>query len=78
MAEKSSMIKLGGLWKGKTSKGGDYLSGSVTYGSTLLIFKNSYKKDGDKDPDYIAYLAPKDKQENNNKAEVESEEDVPF
>jgi len=65
---KTDLIKLTGLWKNESRKGISYLSGSLTYSSKLLIFKNN--KRGDSDPDYIAYLAP-------NNVSKEKEEDAP-
>lgn len=66
-------IKLTGLWKGKSKSGETYLSGKVSPTSRLLIFPNSHKK-GDKDPDFIAYLAPG--QEEEQKARKQEQEDL--
>jgi hypothetical protein len=57
------MTKLTGVWKNKDKNGNTYLSGSLTPITNLLIMPNTYKKDGDKAPDYFVYLAPKEKQE---------------
>jgi hypothetical protein len=69
----SDLLKLGGLWKGKDKKGNDYFSGSFTYGTKLLVMKNTYK-DKDTDPDYIAYMAPKD----DKRGQAETESEAPF
>ena len=50
-------VKLTGLWRGQLKDGGQYLSGRLSPTSKLLIYPNTYKKT-DKDPDYIAYMAP--------------------
>jgi len=62
MASDSNLIRLTGLWKGRSKKGTDYLSGSVSPSSKLLIFPNS-SKSKESDPDYVAYLAPNRKEE---------------
>jgi uncharacterized protein (DUF736 family) len=58
----SDLIKVGGLWKNKDKNGNDYFSGNFTYGTKLLVMTNSYK-DKDNDPDYMVYIAQKDKKE---------------
>jgi hypothetical protein len=50
-------LRLSGLWIGKTKSGEVYFSGSLNSSIKLLVFKNSYKQ-GDNDPDYVAYLTP--------------------
>ena len=46
---------LGGLWKRKSAKGTDYLTGKIG-DQKILIFKTKNKKN-DKSPDYIIYEA---------------------
>ena len=58
----SDLIKVGGLWKNKDKNGNDYFSGNFTYGTKLLVMTNSYN-DKDNDPDYMVYIAQKDKKE---------------
>ena len=58
----SDLIKIGGLWQNKDKNGNDYFSGNFTYGTKLLVMTNSYK-DKDNDPDYMVYIAQKDKKE---------------
>ena len=58
----SDLIKVGGLWKNNDKNGKDDLSGNFTYGTKLLVMTNSYK-DKDNDPDYMVYIAQKDKKE---------------
>ena len=50
-------LRLSGLWIGKTKSGEVYFSGALNGSIKLLVFKNNYKQ-GDNDPDYVAYLAP--------------------
>ena len=54
-----------GLWL-KDGKSGKYMSGSVEEvipaGATLFVFKNTYKKEGDNQPDYRLMLKPVDDQ----------------
>ena len=60
----SDKVRLTGLWKNESKDGGTYLSGSMSPSSQLLILENKYK-DGDNDPDYIAFMTPnkRDKKE---------------
>lgn len=62
------MQKICGLWKRKSKAGKDYLSGSFPKDSELLkaiptkdvsimIFKNEFKKEGDRGPDYQVFVA---------------------
>lgn len=62
------LIKLGGLWKNQDKNGNDYFSGGFTYGSKLLVMKNTFKK-SEKEPDFHAYLAPKDSQDSQDSQE---------
>ncbi|GEM_PF-1185521 len=54
--ERGAMIKLCGLWLGKTKDGKQYLSGGATYSSRFMLFENSFKAKAE-DPDYILYMA---------------------
>jgi len=74
---KGKMIKLCGLWISKTDQGATYMNGGLTYSSNLLIFKNKYKEEGDKNPDYIAYVAEKQKKEAESTTS-NGDSDVPF
>ena len=62
----ADMIKLGGMWKNKTKDGKTYLSGYLG-DAKLLVFPNSFKlPDNEADakkPDYILYVAAKEKKE---------------
>lgn len=84
----------GGLWKNKDSKGGEYFSGSFDVDGKsvrIKVFPNTFKKDGDRSPDYRIMLddgavpAPKmpvEKTTTTAKAKVKpqevTEEDIPF
>ncbi len=71
----SDLLKLGGLWKQKDKKGNDYFSGDFTFGTKILIYKNSYKEK-ENDPDYVAYLSPKQKKGEGK--QHSSSSDLPF
>jgi hypothetical protein len=58
----SDLIRLTGLWKSQTKAGGSMLSGSLSPTSKLIILPNS-RKQKDSEPDYIAFMAPHEKQE---------------
>ena len=55
-------IKLTGLWKQEAKDGSVYYSGSLTYSTNILMFKNRYKK-SDRDPDLILYISEKKKKD---------------
>ncbi len=57
------MTKLTGVWRNQDKNGNTYLSGSLSPITNLLIMPNTFKKSGDKAPDYFVYIAPKEKQE---------------
>jgi hypothetical protein len=58
----SDLIRLTGLWKSQTKAGDIVLSGSISPTSKLIILPNNYKQK-DSEPDYIAFMAPYEKQE---------------
>ena len=60
--QESNLIRLTGLWKSESKSGTNYLSGSISASSKLLILPNS-KKEKDSDPDFIAFMAPQEKKE---------------
>ena len=71
--EKNELLKLGGLWKNKDKNGHDYFSGNFTYGTKLLILKNTFKEKNN-EPDYNIFISKQDK-----KGEVKSNNsDIPF
>jgi len=49
------MIRLSGLWLKERDNGEKFFSGSMG-GLAFKVFKNSYKKEGDNEPDYILYM----------------------
>jgi hypothetical protein len=58
----SNLIRITGLWRSQTKAGDTMLSGNFTPSSKLIILPNS-KKQKDSDPDYIAFMAPAEKKE---------------
>jgi len=61
-AREKSLIRLASLWK-SNDKAGEYLSGSLSLSSRLLILPNMRKSQAT-DPDSIAYLAPASQEKN--------------
>jgi hypothetical protein len=56
----AAKVKVAGLWRNKARDGSAYLSGN--WGDArVLIFPNGYKQ-GDKEPDYLMYIAPRQQQ----------------
>jgi len=52
----TGLVRLTGLWKEGTEAGDEYLVGSISPTSKLLIFVNR-EKAKPADPDYVAYIA---------------------
>lgn len=52
-------IRLAGLWQHTDSNGNLYFSGTIGQ-ARLLILPNSFKKPGEKTPDFNVYLAPRE------------------
>lgn len=70
------MLQISALWK-KEKNGKTYLSGKLG-NSNLLVFPNSYKEE-DKHPDYLVYVAEaKRKDQQDNKGEGPSPDEIPF
>lgn len=67
MADK--MVKIGAAWKHESTKGNKYFSGQIkvekdTPAGTVIpfvIFKNTYKQEGDKKPDLVIYEDDREK-----------------
>ena len=75
----NDLLKLGGLWISKDKNGNEYFSGDYTNNSKILIYKNTFKKEGSNEPDYNFYAAPKKKKEEPEQKKKESDnEEVPF
>lgn len=53
--------KLTGLWKNKDKNGNTFLSGTLNQITQIMVMPNSFKKPGDRSPDYYVYIAAKDK-----------------
>lgn len=75
----SNLVRVGGLWK---SKSGKAITGSLGQ-ARIVIFPNDRKK-GERDPDYIMYIAPSDRQPDGaakpaaTGTRTGSDEDIPF
>lgn len=74
------MIKLCGLWK-KDGEKGVFYSGKLTYGTTIFLFPNKFKRD-EKDPDLILSIGEFKKKEDSQSQESapasEHGDDIPF
>ncbi len=77
--------KIGSLWEKTSKKGETFLSGSITIkgqGITIVCFKNSYKKPGDNQPDWVIqesepYVSNKPRQESKPQFNTTSYDDDP-
>lgn len=72
------MIKVSGLWLNDSPKG-KYLSGSIG-GIKILVFKNTFKKEGSKEPDYEMYFDEYKKKETTVEQDLKGDfdDDIPF
>lgn len=69
----NDMMKLGGLWANKDKDGNTYLTGKLSPGVKILIFKNKYRE-SENHPTHLLYLAPVEQpQGEENKPEEEDE-----
>lgn len=60
---KSGLIRVMGLWENSDRRGNKYLSGNLTQNVRVMIFRNSYKQEGGRDPDYIVYISQRSQDE---------------
>ena len=77
----TGLVKLAGLWKQEGKDEKVYYSGSLSYSTNILLFPNSFKKEGDKQPDLNLFIARKEKKEDRPKpqdAEDARDSDIPF
>lgn len=76
--QESKMINLTGLWK---SKSGNSLQGKLGNGAKLVIIPNNRKTE-DKQPDYLAFIAPseapKPAQQSGFDPNFDKSSDIPF
>jgi len=54
-----ALIPLGGLWKSRTKKGEEMLSGDLGRGARLVILPNN-RKSADNQPDFVMYVGEKE------------------
>lgn len=73
--EKHNGILLTGLWENKKENGETFYNGPLSYGSSLLLVKNSNKKEGGKSPDLLLFIVPK-REESKKGAGLDGE--IPF
>lgn len=59
------MLEVSGLWINESKQGKKYMVGYMGK-LKIVIFKNTYKQEGDKKPDYIMYLDQQDHNNSNN------------
>ena len=78
----NNLVKITGLWRQESSKDGSvFYSGSLSYSSNLLIFKNKFKKN-ERDPDLILYVGKREQKERQDAdqedQEVPEDPEIPF
>jgi len=75
MANDKQRILLTGLWQRKNKEGEIYYVGNLSYGATLLLFKND-KKGSERSPDIMLYVVTNEDPEALDYAGSEGE--IPF
>lgn len=66
--------ELGALWVNvKQSDGSKYLTGTIN-GEKVIVFKNKYKDENEKAPDFRVYKQQPQEQDSSNPAQVQEEE----
>ena len=60
---RSELVPIGGLWTHEDRDGHTFLSGYLGQ-ARLFVFKNTFKKAGEKYPDYRMYVTRKPKPDN--------------
>ena len=58
--ERGELVPIGGLWANEDREGKTFLSGYLG-DARVLVFKNKFKKPGEKQPDYRMYVTRKPK-----------------
>lgn len=70
--KQKGLVEISGLWASKDKKGNLMFSGTLGL-VQILVFKNIYKKEGSKEPDFKIYVSRKDS--DIEKSDVQSEFD---
>lgn len=74
--DRPPLVKVGALWL-KTSRRGDkFMSGIIEVGNgvkNLMVFKNGYKEESSKHPDYVIYESPE-----HDRGTKATDDDIPF
>ena len=71
------MLKASGLWLNEDSKGQKYFSGNLGQ-IRVVIFKNTFKKEGSNEPDYQMYFDEQAKKDVKEVAQTLLDADSPF
>jgi len=56
MAKRRELRKVSGMWKNSKKDGELYFSGKLRSGIKIYLFKNKYKQEGTKQPDYYLLI----------------------
>jgi hypothetical protein len=75
-SDASNLVPITGLWLNETKSGKTYFSGYFG-NAKVLIFKNTKKEKGSKQPDYNMCITKKKKKEDGD-SDVQLDENVPF
>jgi len=59
---KKGLVRVMGLWENTDKRGNKYLSGNLGGSVRVMIFANSFKQ-GEREPDYIAYVSQRSQEE---------------
>jgi hypothetical protein len=62
MPNEEPMIRIAALWKNTSREGEAYLSGYLG-DARLYIFKNKFKEEGTRQPDYLCFVKAKERRD---------------
>ena len=71
------MIEASGLWLNESKDGTKYFSGSMGH-LRVVIFKNTFKKEGSNEPDYKMYFDEQVKKTPKEVTQTLLDDDIPF
>ena len=84
---KKGLVRVMGLWENTDKRGNKYLSGNLGGSVRVMIFSNSFKQ-GEREPDYIAYISQRSQEDRTGGGNAprntdlppqkEPEDDIPF
>lgn len=73
----SNLVLISGLWSGQTKAGVQKLTGTLTPTSQIIILPNKNKQ-RENQPDYLMYMAPYEKKQQQQEQPETKFQEIPF